>query len=169
MLDKIATAHIHCYLAHIKWELFHQFADEFMGSNVEHVQADLNSLFIKNKHCILKARKFQSKAEALPWDIHVSLSFFRKPKPYDDWLGVQFAQEICITTAAQSYTNVPSEVGSPGSLYRWQLTFYQAPNQEIISELVKLQEVEDEHFIELESQQIDLRNFELFQTQLPYR
>lgn len=169
MLDKIATAHIHCYLAHIKWELFHQFADEFMGSKVEHVQADLHSLFIKNTHCILKARKFQRKAEALPWDIHMSLSFFRKALPYDDWLGVQFAEEICLATAAQSFTDVPSDIGTPNSQFRWQISFYQAPNQEIIPELVKLQEVEDEHFIELESQPIDLRNFELFQTKLPYR
>ncbi|MEM6802405.1 MAG: hypothetical protein AAF696_13435 [Bacteroidota bacterium] len=169
MLDKIATAHIHCYLAHLKWELFHQFADEFMGTKVEHVQADLHSLFIKNTSCILKARKFQRKAEGLPWDIHMSLSFFRKPKPFDDWLGVQFAHEICLATSAQSYTNVPPEVGTPSADFHWQLSFYPAPNQEIISELVKLQEVEDEHYIELEKQEVDLRNFELFQTQLPYR
>jgi len=149
--------------------MFHQFADEFMGVHVEQVQADLNNLIIKNTRCVLRARLFTAKPEGLPWDIHISLSFFRKPGPYDSWLGVQFAKEICKQTAAQSFCNIPSDFGIPGGAHFWQLTFFQAPNGELISEIMQLQKVDDGHFLELNSYPADLRNFELFHTPLPYR
>jgi len=169
MLDRITTAQIHCYLSNIKWELFHQFADEFMGVKVEQVQADLNTLQIQNTYSVLRARRLTLKPEGLPWDIDLSLSFFRKSVPYDSWLGVQFARDICLATGAQSYCDIPAEVGMPSIEYYWQLSFFQAPNNELVSEIVQLQELDDQHFIEVESKLVDLRNYELFQTPIPYK
>lgn len=169
MLDRISTALVPCYLSNLKWDLFHQYADDFMGDKVEQVQADLHHLVIKNDHCTLRARRHTSKPDDRPWNIHMSLSFDRNPGPFDIWLGVQFAKDICLATGSQSYCDIPSEVAIPNTSSFWQLTFYQAPNDELLSEIIQLQKVDDEHLVEIGSKPVDLRNYELFQTRLPYR
>lgn len=169
MLDRISTALVPCYLTNLKWEMFHQFADEFMGTKVEQVQADLNSLEIKNKYLTLCANRHSQKSEGIPWDITMSLSFERDPKPFDLWLGVQFAKQISRATGAHSFCDIPAEITIPNPSFFWQLSFFLAPNDEMISEIVQFQQVENDQFQEVKAIPIDLRNFELFQTNLPYR
>jgi len=167
MLDKIAASQLSCYLNEVPWETVEKFAQEFMGKIAKIEEHTDHSLILSHEQGRLQIDRFALQPELLPWSYLISLTLFRDESPYDSWLTVQLAREWAIATQKPAFCEPPLELGMFSSVYYWQLGLY--PVQKRVScQLLKYDEIDIEHMEEVATVQINLNEFPLFTTPLPY-
>ncbi|MEM6263504.1 MAG: hypothetical protein AAGI38_13410 [Bacteroidota bacterium] len=164
---RITTAQLCCFLGEGEIERFRNFLLEFFQPPKGLPKGPDYSLTLEHDWFRLKAEQYVLHAAKVPWSWEISLTLFREQMPYDEWLCVQFAEQLAIGVGTQTYCEVPEEI-KPQKPGHWHIRFTPGKTKGM-AELVNLRNLDAEWVEITQEEPLDLRNFELYQTRLPLK